>query len=107
MRRENGAKVQRVEARFDGLAGCLRTPAGGSSRQTLLTVESGKVRSRLLSPRECARLMGLGDDYPLPASVTAALHLMGDAVAVPVVHWLGEHLLAPLAAASRKAKRAA
>jgi DNA (cytosine-5)-methyltransferase 1 len=107
MRREAGEKVQRVEARFDGLAGCLRTPAGGSSRQTLLAVESGKIRSRLLLPRECARLMGLGDDYPLPASTTAALHLMGDAVAVPVVRWLGEHLLAPLVAASRKTKRAA
>lgn len=107
MRMENGVKVQRVEARFDGLAGCLRTPAGGSSRQTLLVVEDGSVRSRLLTPRECARLMGLGDDYPLPSSASAALHLMGDAVAAPVVRWLGEHLLAPLAAAARKTARAA
>ncbi|MES1203229.1 MAG: DNA cytosine methyltransferase [Pseudomonadota bacterium] len=107
MRVENGAKVQRVEARFDGLAGCLRTPAGGSSRQTLLVVENGKVRSRLLTPRECARLMGLGDDYPLPSSTNAALHLMGDAVATPAVRWLSEHLLAPLVATARKTARAA
>ncbi|MEJ0024117.1 MAG: DNA cytosine methyltransferase [Alphaproteobacteria bacterium] len=87
-------------------AACEHQQAG-SSRQTLLAVENGKIRSRLLSPRECARLMGLGDDYPLPATTTAALHLMGDAVAVPVVRWLGEHLLAPLVAAARKKARAA
>jgi len=97
IRTENGAKVQRAEVRFDGLAGCLRTPAGGSSRQTLLIVDDGAVRSRLISPREAARLMGLPDDYPLPASQTAALHLLGDGVASPVVRWLSEHLLAPLA----------
>ncbi len=34
-----GGKVQRAEIRFDGLAGCLRTPAGGSSRQSILIVE--------------------------------------------------------------------
>lgn len=107
MRTENGAKVQRVEARFDGLAGCLRTPAGGSSRQTLLVVDAGQVRSRLLSPRECARLMGVDDDYSLPRSTSAALHLMGDAVAVPVVRWLSEQVLSPLATLARKPARAA
>ena len=30
-RYQNGAKIQRAEARFDNVAGCLRTPAGGSS----------------------------------------------------------------------------
>src|SRR5262249_41989427 len=30
---------QRAEVRFDGIAGCLRTPAGGSSRQTVLVVD--------------------------------------------------------------------
>ena len=107
IRVENGKKVQRVEARFDGVAGCLRTPAGGSSRQTLLVVEDSVVKSRLISPRECARLMGAPDDYPLPKTTTAALHLMGDAVAAPVVRWLAEHLLTPLAHAARRKARAA
>lgn len=31
-----GQKMQRAEVRFDGISGCLRTPAGGSSRQTVL-----------------------------------------------------------------------
>ena len=61
---ENGTKRQRAEVRFDDIAGCLRTPAGGSSRQTILVVEGKSVRSRLLSPREAARLMGLSDDLP-------------------------------------------
>jgi DNA (cytosine-5)-methyltransferase 1 len=29
---DEGFKVQRAEIRFDDVAGCLRTPAGGSSR---------------------------------------------------------------------------
>lgn len=101
IRIEHGERVQRAEARFDGLAGCLRTPAGGSSRQLLLFVEGRQLRSRLLSPREAARLMGVPEHYPLPAGQTAALHLVGDAVCVPVVRWLSQHLLAPLAGAAK------
>jgi DNA (cytosine-5)-methyltransferase 1 len=100
IRIEHGQRVQRAEARFDGIAGCLRTPAGGSSRQLLLFVEGRSLRSRLLSPREAARLMGVPEHYPLPAGQTAALHLVGDAVCVPVVRWLSQHLLAPLAGAA-------
>lgn len=94
-RRMRGAD-QRAEARFDGLAGCLRTPAGGSSRQTLILAEGDAVRSRLLTGREGARLMGLPDTYRLPATQTAALQVVGDGVAVPVVRWLAQHLLEPL-----------
>jgi len=96
-----GARLQRAEARFDGLAGCLRTPAGGSSRQSLLIVEDGAVRSRLVSPREAARLMGLPDAYRLPARANDAYHLLGDGVVVPVVRFLSEHLLLPLLGAAR------
>ncbi|MFT4253144.1 MAG: DNA cytosine methyltransferase [Caulobacter sp.] len=88
---------QRAEVRFDGLAGCLRTPRGGSSRQTLLVIDKGTVRSRLVTPREGARLMGLPDGYALPKSATAGLHVIGDGVAAPAVRWLAEHLLSPLA----------
>lgn len=106
IRVEHGQRVQRAEARFDGLAGCLRTPAGGSSRQQLLFIEGGETRSRLLSPREAARLMGVPEEYPLPPGQTAALHLLGDAVCVPVVRWLSHNLLAPLAGAAAERKRA-
>src|SRR5262245_11262927 len=50
---------QRAEVRFDGISGCLRTPRGGSSRQTVVVVDKGTIRTRLLSPREAARLMGV------------------------------------------------
>ena len=94
-----GGRAQRAEARFDGLAGCLRTPAGGSSRQTLLGVEGETVRSRLLTPRETARLMGLPDEYRLPARRTEAYHLTGDGVVVDVVRYLAERLFEPMLAA--------
>jgi DNA (cytosine-5)-methyltransferase 1 len=88
---------QRAEVRFDGVAGCLRTPQGGSSRQTVVVVEDGRVRTRLLSPREAARLMGAPDTFQLPGSYNDAYRAMGDAVAVPVVDWLARNLLTPLA----------
>lgn len=97
----DGRKVQRAEVRFDGVAGCLRTPAGGSSRQVLVIIEDGRVRSRLMSGREAARLMGLGDDYQLPARHNEACKLMGDGVAVPVVAHLARHLLEPLSGVAR------
>ena len=96
MRTEDGRKVQRAEARFDGLAGCLRTPRGGSSRQALLLIEAGAVTSRLVTAREGARLMGLPDTYRLPRAATSALHVVGDGVAVPVVRWLADQVLEPL-----------
>lgn len=107
IRVENGARVQRAEARFDGLAGCLRTPSGGSSRQTILLAEDGRVRARLLSAREAARLMGLPDSYILPPRYNDAYHLAGDGVAPPVVDWLARHLFEPLLNAAETAAAAA
>ncbi|MBV9289478.1 MAG: DNA cytosine methyltransferase [Hyphomicrobiales bacterium] len=98
---ENGIKRQRAEVRFDDIAGCLRTPAGGSSRQTILVVEGKSIRSRLLSPREAARLMGLTDDYVLPPRYNEAYHVCGDGVCVPVVRHVAEHILEPLLKANR------
>ncbi len=93
---EDGFKVQRAEVRFDDVAGCLRTPAGGSSRQLILVVEGSKVRSRLISGRETARLMGLPDEYELPDNYNETYHLTGDGVVVPVVRHLAEHLFEPI-----------
>lgn len=95
---EESGMVQRAEIRFDQISGCLRTPVGGSSRQTIVVVEGRRVRSRLLSPREAARLMGVPEDYPLPTKYNEAYHLFGDGLAVPVVRWLSTHLLTPIAA---------
>ncbi len=96
----NGEKMQRAEIRFDDVAGCLRTPVGGSSRQAIMVIDGKYVRSRLLSPREAARLMGLPDTYLLPKNYNEAYHLAGDGVAVPVVRFLAEHILEPLLVAT-------
>lgn len=98
----------RAEVRFDDVAGCLRTPSGGSSRQTIMVVQGNSVRTRLLSPREAARLMGLPEDYVLPTSYNEAYHLAGDGLVVPAVAHLAETVLAPLSLASdKKARRSA
>lgn len=102
----DGVKRQRAEVRFDGISGCLRTPVGGSSRQTILVVEGQTVRSRLLSPREAARLMGVPDSYPVPENYNEAYHLFGDGLVVPVVSYIERHLIRPLVGESQIAKAA-
>jgi DNA (cytosine-5)-methyltransferase 1 len=102
-----GERVQRAEVRFDDVAGCLRTPSGGSSRQIILVVDGPRVRSRLISARETARLMGLPDDYVLPRGYNDAYHVTGDGVAVPVVRHLARHVFEPLVDRARAAQRAA
>lgn len=93
---------QVLEVRTDGVAGCLRTPGGGSSRQILIIAENGALRTRLLTVREAARLMGAPDSYLIPGSYNDGYMAMGDAVAVPVVKYLSQNLLVPLALQCRK-----
>jgi DNA (cytosine-5)-methyltransferase 1 len=99
----DGVKRQRAEVRFDQIAGCLRTPAGGSSRQTIMLVEGNKVRSRLLSTREAASLMGLPETYILPERYNDAYKLAGDGVATPVVRHLAEAIFEPILKRNRLA----
>lgn len=82
----------RAELRVDGVAGCLRTPRGGSGRQILLRAGHGECHARLLTPRECARLMG-ADDYLISGTSNQALFGFGDAVCVPVIAWIAENYL--------------
>jgi DNA (cytosine-5)-methyltransferase 1 len=104
---EKGVKVQRAEVRFDDVSGCLRTPAGGSSRQLILVIDGKKVRSRLISARETARLMGLPEDYKLPRNYNEAYHLTGDGVVVDVVRHLAQHVFEPLVAEAMEAREVA
>ena len=101
-RYEHGIKVQRAEIRFDNIAGCLRTPAGGSSRQLIMRVHGNRIQSRLISARETARLMGLNENYQLPRAYNEAYHLTGDGVAVPVVRFLRRKLFEPILGGSKK-----
>ncbi|MGD0990458.1 MAG: DNA (cytosine-5-)-methyltransferase [Candidatus Sulfotelmatobacter sp.] len=87
-----------AELRVDGIAGCLRTPRGGSGRQILFKAGKGTYKVRLLTPRECARLQGVQDhEFDIAARDNQALFGFGDAVCVPVVQWLTENYLDPLA----------
>lgn len=104
-RTRNGRQV--LELRFDGLAGCLRTPEGGSSRQVLVLKDrSGKLRTRLLTVREAARLMGLRESYSIPGSYNDGYRAMGDGVAAPVARHLARRLLLELAARAMEADNA-
>jgi len=91
----NGKQV--LEVRTDGLAGCLRTPSGGSSRQQLVIYKDGQYSTRLLTIREAASLMGAPSDYNIPGTYNQGYKAMGDAVAVPAVQYLAQHLLYPMA----------
>src|SRR5213076_449520 len=84
-----------AELRVDGIAGCLRTPRGGSGRQILVKAGFGEFYARLLTPRECARLMG-ADDLIISGSLNKALFGFGDAVCVPVIEWIAENYLNPV-----------
>jgi len=87
-----------LELRDDGLAGCLRVPTGGSSRQLVVEARpDGSVGVRFMTPQEYAALQGAPEWFWIPGRERQALAGFGDAVAVPVVEWLGwvlrDHLM--------------
>ncbi len=85
----------RAEVRFDNVAGCLRTPRGGSARQIVMVIDCGKVRFRWMSPREYARLQG-APDFTLAANTIQSLFGFGDGVCVPVIQWIDKNILTPI-----------
>lgn len=86
------------EIRADDLSGCLRTARGGSSRQAVVKVTPEGIRARWMTPREYARLQGISDEFDFSAVTDSqALFGFGDAVCVPVVAWIAEHVLVPAA----------
>ena len=50
----------------------------------ILVSQGKKKNPRRLTPRECARLMGYGDEFRIPVSDTQAYKQFGNSVAVPV-----------------------
>lgn len=96
--RPNGkaSNVQRAEIAFGPTLGCLRTPKGGASRPRIIVVEGDRVRTRLLSIHEAARLMGL-EDFILPPNYNECFRLIGDGVVPAVVRFLADRLFEPLA----------
>lgn len=87
-----------AELRTDGIAGCLRTPRGGSGRQILFKAGHGRYQVRLLTARECARLQGVPDNFKIDVPLNQALFGFGDAVCVPAVEWIVKNYITPMAA---------
>ena len=90
-----------AEVRVDGIAGCLRTARGGSSRQFVLQMGEGMVRARHMTAAEYARLQGAGD-FRIRVPDTQAIFGFGDAVCVPAVQWVDRQVLTPLYESARR-----
>ena len=84
-----------AELRVDGIAGCLRTPRGGSAKQILFKAGKGQYFARLITPREASRLMG-ADFFNITVPFDQALFGFGDAVCVPVIEWIANNYLNPI-----------
>jgi DNA (cytosine-5)-methyltransferase 1 len=88
--------VPRWEMRADGIAGCLRTSRGGSSKQAVISAGCGELRVRWMTPVEYANLMGAGDFSLAGVTDHHAYSGFGDAVCAPVVEWLTRNYLVPV-----------
>lgn len=82
----------RVEIRFDGIAGCLRTANGGSARQIVVLIHNQNVKMRWMTPREYARLQG-APEFSLQRGINQSLTGFGDGVCVPVIQWIDANIL--------------
>ena len=89
------------EIRPDGIAGCLRTARGGSSRQAVVEIGPAETRARWMTPLEYAKLQGAPESFDV-SSVTEsqAMTGFGDAVCVPVIAWLSAHAIIPAVSAA-------
>jgi DNA (cytosine-5)-methyltransferase 1 len=95
-RKIDGRSVQRAEIRFDNVSGCLRTPSGGSSKQTFIIVNQGKVETRFPTKQELKSLMGLPSDFWLPDNYTETYKIIGDGLVTNVVRHLSENIFEPI-----------
>ena len=99
-RTRNG--VPTWEVRAEDISGCLRTPKGGSSKQAVVVMGKNNVKIRWMTGLEYARLMG-AEWFSIDNMRDSQIQYgFGDAVAVPVVSWVAEHMIIPHLKASRK-----
>lgn len=98
------AQNQRNEVRQMDVAGANGMGIGDDS-DPMFTLECRQPHGvgigcavRRLTPRECERLQGFPDDYTLipyrgrPMADGPRYRLLGNSMAVPVVHWIGERI---------------
>ena len=72
--------------------------------RSVITTRGGVLRMRWMSPREYARLQG-ADDFPLVGTTNQQLFGFGDAVCVPVIKWIDDRVLTPIAASLEPVRR--
>jgi DNA (cytosine-5)-methyltransferase 1 len=84
----NGFKHNIVDVK--GVANTLTSRYGKDGRENLV-MQQGK-NPRMLTPRECARLMGFKDTFILPATKTPAYRQMGNSVCVPIIEELASQV---------------
>lgn len=58
-----------------------------------ILIKQRRGNPRRLTPRECARLMGFGDDFKIPVSNNQAYKQFGNAVVIPVIETVAEELI--------------
>lgn len=75
---------------FDGVANTLTSRYGKDGRENL--VPQKNKNPRMLTPRECARLMGFPETFKLPATKTPAYRQFGNSVCVPIIRTLATSL---------------
>lgn len=83
---------------FNGVANTLTSRYGKDGRENLVPQE-GK-NPRMLTPRECARLMGFPESFVLPDTKTPAYRQFGNSVCVPIIRILATSLKEQLEAAT-------
>lgn len=54
---------------------------------------AGRTGVRRLTPTECERLQGFPDGWTEPHSDSARYRMLGNAVSVPVVYWIGKRIM--------------
>jgi DNA (cytosine-5)-methyltransferase 1 len=74
----------------NGIANTLTSRYGKDGRENLI-MQPGD-NPRMLTPRECARLMGFKDSFILPATKTPAYRQMGNSVCVPIIEELAKQV---------------
>lgn len=87
----DGERKCLAELRFDGMAGCLRTPKGGSAKQILVEAIKSTIQPRHFTATECMKLQGCNFAVPEHLPEDDMLFGLGDAVCVPAVKWVLEH----------------
>lgn len=74
----------------NGIANTLTSRYGKDGRENLV-MQSDK-NPRMLTPRECARLMGFKDTFILPETKTPAYRQLGNSVCVPIIEELAQQV---------------